>query len=93
MLVERDSVPTNSKPTKELVPQTLTLRNGRQPAVLHLLGVQLKRVFGELEAFLDEGGEFADSAALLAEDFLGVRGADNDLTWPHGDCKSLERRG
>jgi hypothetical protein len=28
---------------------------------------------------LDEGGEFADTAALFAEDFLCVRSTDNDI--------------
>lgn len=35
-------------------------------------GVEGDGVFGELEAFLDERGQFADTAPLLAEDFLGV---------------------
>ncbi|RUP47290.1 hypothetical protein BC936DRAFT_145901 [Jimgerdemannia flammicorona] len=42
--------------------------------------VQLDGVLGELEALLDEGGELADAAALLAEHILGVRGADDDLS-------------
>ena len=34
-------------------------------------------VLGKLEAFLDEGSEFANSSPLFAEDFLGVCCADD----------------
>ena len=47
--------------------------------MLDLFGVELERVFGELETFLDEGGEFTNAAALLAEDLLGVGSTDDDL--------------
>jgi hypothetical protein len=36
-----------------------------------LLRVQLKRVLGELEKFLDESSELADAAPLLGQDLLG----------------------
>jgi hypothetical protein len=39
--------------------------------------VQGHAVLGELEALLDEGGEFTDAAALFTEDFLGVGCADD----------------
>ena len=52
-----------------------------ETAVLDLGGVERDGVFGELEAFLDEGGQFADAAPLLAEDFLGVRGANDYVNY------------
>ena len=72
-------VPTDGKAAEELVPQALALGDRREAAVLDFLGVELKRVLGELEALLDERGELADATALLAEDLLGVGGTDDDL--------------
>jgi len=71
--------PTNSKPTKKLVPQSLALRNGGETPGLHLLSVEFKRVLGEFESFLDEGGKLADTATFLTENFLGMCGADDNL--------------
>ncbi len=62
---------------EQLVAERFALGDGGQTAVLHLGGVEGDGVFGELEAFLDERGQFADAAPLLAEDFLGVCGADD----------------
>lgn len=53
------------------------MRDGGETTVLHLGSVEGHGVLGELEAFLDERGEFADAATLLAEDFLGVGCADD----------------
>lgn len=64
---------------EQLVAQRLALGDGRETAVLDLGGVQRDRVLGELEALLDERGQLADAAALLAEDLLGVGGADDDV--------------
>lgn len=64
---------------EQLVAQGLALGDGGQTAVLDLCGVEGDRVLGELEALLDQGGELADAAALLAEDLLGVGGADDDV--------------
>jgi len=72
-------LPPNSETTKELVSQTLTLRNRREPTVLDLFGVQFQRVFGELETFLNERSQLADAASFLAKNFLGMGGADDDL--------------
>ena len=69
--------PPDSQPIEKFVAQRLALCDGRETTVLHLGGVQRDGVFGELEALLDQGGELADAAALLAEDFLGVGGADD----------------
>jgi len=46
---------------------------------LHFGSIEGDRIFRELEAFLDQRGELTDPAALLAEDFLGVCGADDLL--------------
>jgi len=53
---------------------------------LHLRRVQADTVLGELEPFLNEGGEFADATALLSEHFLGVRGADDNVGDGGGDA-------
>jgi hypothetical protein len=53
------------------------LSDGGQTTVLNLGSVERNTVFGELEALLNERGEFANSAALLAKDFLGVCCADD----------------
>jgi len=52
------------------------LCDGGETTVLHLGGVEGHGVLRELEALLDERGEFADAATLLAEDFLSVGCAD-----------------
>lgn len=64
---------------EELVAQGLALSDGGQTAVLDLGGVEGDAVLGELEALLDEGGELANAAALLAQNLLGVGGADDDV--------------
>ena len=53
--------------------------DGGETTVLDLSGVERYGVLRELEALLDEGGEFADSASLLAENFLCVGCADDDV--------------
>jgi len=72
-------LPADGETVEELVPQTLTLGNSGKTAVLNLLGVHLKRVFGEAETLLNESGKFADPTALLAQDFLGMSSTDNNL--------------
>ncbi len=62
---------------EQLVAERLALGDGGETAVLDLGGVEGDGVLGELEALLDEGGQFADAAPLLAEDFLGVCCADD----------------
>lgn len=71
---------------EELVAERLALGDGGQTAVLDLGGVQRDRVLGELEALLDQRGELADAAALLAEDLLGLGGADDDVGDGRGDA-------
>jgi hypothetical protein len=71
--------PTNSKATKKLVPQTLALRNGGETPSLNLLSIEFKRVLGEFESLLDESGKLANTATLLAKDFLSVCGTNDNL--------------
>jgi len=71
---------------EELVSEGLALGDSGETTVLDLGGVERYRVLGELEALLDQRGELADAAALLAEDILGVGGADDDVGDGRGDA-------
>jgi hypothetical protein len=46
---------------------------------LNLFGVEFKGVFGEFESLLNEGSQFTNATALLAEDLLSVGCTDDDL--------------
>jgi len=72
-------VPSHSQTRQKLITQTLTLCNCTQTTVLNLLSVQLDRPVTKLESFLHESGQFPDSATPVAEDFLCVRGTDDDF--------------
>lgn len=72
-------VPADGETTEELVTQALALSDSGETTVLDLLSVELKGVVGELETLLDERGELADAATLLAQHLLGVRSTDDDL--------------
>jgi len=76
--------PTNGKATKKLVPQTLALRNGGETPSLHLLSIEFERVLGEFKSFLNEGSKLANTAALLAKDFLGMCGTNDNLHTSRG---------
>ena len=71
--------PADSKTTEMLVAERLVLSNRGETTVLNLLGVELERVFGELETLLHKGSKLTDAATLLTEDLLGVGGTDDDL--------------
>jgi len=71
---------------EQLVAEGLALGDGGEAAVLDLGGVQGDGVLGELEALLDQRGELTDAAALLAEDLLCVRRADDDVGDGGGDA-------
>lgn len=71
---------------EELVAEGLALGDSGETAVLDLGGVEGDGVLGELEALLDQAGELADAAALLAEDLLCVGGADDDVGDGRGDA-------
>ena len=75
----------NCKTIEQLVPEGFALCDGRETSVLDLGGVQGDGVLGELESLLDEGGELADPSSLLAENFLGVGCADDDVGDGGGD--------
>lgn len=68
---------TDGETVQQLVAEGLALSDGGQTTVLDLGGIEGDRVLGELEALLDEGGELANAAALLAQNLLGVGGADD----------------
>jgi len=75
---------SNSKTVEEFVSEGLALSDGRETSVLDLGGVERDGIFGELESLLDEGGEFANSSSLLAENFLCVGGSNDDVG--NGGC-------
>lgn len=77
---------SDGKTVKELVSEGLALSDGGETTVLDLGGVEGDGVLGELEALLDEGGKLADTASLLAQNFLGVCGADDDIGNGGGDA-------
>jgi hypothetical protein len=77
--VAQADTPADGETAEELVAQALALRDRGQTTVLDFVGEDLERVLGKLETLLDERGELADTAALLAEDLLGVGGTDNNL--------------
>jgi hypothetical protein len=74
-----DNEPTDSETAEQFVPQALALSDGRETTVLDLFCVEFEGVLGELETLLDESGKLADTATLLAQDFLRVGCADDDL--------------
>lgn len=76
----------DGKAVEELVAERLALGDGGKTAVLDLGGVQRDRVLGELEALLDQRGQLANAAALLAENLLGLGGADDDVGDGGGDA-------
>jgi len=75
----RSPFDTSCQTVEQLVSKGLALGDGGQTAILHLCGVEGDGVLGELEALLDQRRELANAAALLAEDLLRVRGADDDV--------------
>jgi hypothetical protein len=71
--------PADSETTEEFVTERLALGDSGETTAQDLLGVELKRVLGEFESFLNQGGEFADTATLFAEDLLSVGGTNDNL--------------
>jgi len=65
---------SDSKTVEKLVSEGFALGDGRETSVLDLGSVERDRVLRELESLLDEGGEFADSSTLFAENLLCVGG-------------------
>jgi hypothetical protein len=75
----------NRQTVEELVSERLALCDSGETTILDLGGVQGDGVLGELESLLDKGGELADPSSLLAENFLGVGCADDDVGDGGGD--------
>lgn len=73
------SCPSDCQAVEELVAERFALGDSGKTAVLDLGGIEADAVLGELEALLNERRELADAATLLAEHFLGVCCADNDI--------------
>jgi len=84
-------VPSHCQTRQKLITQTLTLCNSTQSTLLNLLSVQLDRPLTKLESFLHKSSQFPDSAALVAEDFLGVGGTDDDFCPGRGDADFTAR--
>ena len=80
-----------SQSIEQFVAERFTLSDSGETTILDFGGVEGDGVFGELEAFLDERGQFADAAPLLAEDFLGVCCA-NDYELVRNERMKLEGR-
>lgn len=68
---------SHGQTVQQLVSEGLALSDGGETTVLDLCGIEGDAVLGELESLLDEGGEFSNPSALLAQDFLSVCGADD----------------
>jgi hypothetical protein len=77
---------SNSKTVEKLVSEGLALGDSGETTVLDLCGVEGDGVFWELEALLDEGGELADAATLLSENFLCMGCANNNVRDGWGDA-------
>ena len=56
-------------------PKTKTIEERKSPNSLSYLD----GIISKAETLLDDGGELANAAALLAEDILGAGGEDDDL--------------
>eukprot|EP00976_Prorocentrum_cordatum_P072880 1180876-Prorocentrum_minimum.AAC.3 len=58
--------PAHSETTDKLVAEGLSLGDGAQTTVGNLLGVQLHGALREVEPLLDDRGQLANAATLLA---------------------------
>mmetsp|Transcript_32025 Transcript_32025/g.53811 ORF Transcript_32025/g.53811 Transcript_32025/m.53811 type:complete len:237 (+) Transcript_32025:412-1122(+) len=72
--------------TDQLVTEGLGLGDGAQAAVGDLLGVQLNGPLREVEPLLDDRGQLANAATLLAENGLCAGSADDDLGTHRGNA-------
>ncbi|GIX65204.1 protocadherin Fat, putative [Babesia caballi] len=72
---------------EELVPERFRLSHGAETLVLDALSVELDGVGRKPEALLDERGQLADAAGLLADDLAGAGGADDDLRADRRDAE------
>jgi len=67
------------KTVEQFVSKRLALSDGRETTVLNLGSVEGDGVFREFETLLNERCEFTNASSLLAEDFLGVGCANDDV--------------
>lgn len=79
-------LPSDGETANELISEGFSLSDGAETASSDLLGVQLNGVLWEVEPLLDDGRQFTDATALLAEDVLGPRGHDDDLGTGRSDA-------
>ena len=77
----------DSQALDELVLEGFGLGIGAQSAFVDGLCEQSELLLLETESLLDDRGELLDALVVLAKDFLGVGGADDDLRadWGHAD--------
>jgi len=73
------NIPADGKTTQEFVAKRLALSDSRKSTMLNFFGVKFEGVFREFESLLDEGGKFANAAALLTQDILGMGRTNNNL--------------
>ena len=78
-------LPSDGQSSDELVSEGLGLGDSAQTSDCDLLSVQLDRSLGEAEPLLNDSGQFADPAALLAQNVLGSGCHDDDLGPGGGD--------
>lgn len=71
---------------EELEAEGLSLGHGGEATGIDALDVESNAALSVLEALLDASGELANTAALLAQDLLGLGGADHDLSAGGGDA-------
>lgn len=61
----KGSIPPNSKTTKKLVTERLSLGNSAESSVINFLSVELHAVLRELESLLYQRGQLSDPPPLL----------------------------
>merc|ERR1712121_103693 len=81
---------SDSETANKFVAKRLGLSDGAKTSSRNLLGVELDGAIGVVEPLLDDGGEFADSLAFVAQHVLSPRRQDNDLgaRWCHAHLDS-----
>jgi hypothetical protein len=70
---------SDSETVQKFVSEGFALCDGGETTVLDLCGIERNGVLWELESLLDQRGEFANSSSLLAENFLCVGCANDDI--------------
>lgn len=81
----RRNVPSNSQTSQQFVFQALALSHRTETAVHDTLSVKLHGSLDKVESFLNEGGEFTNTATFLAQDVFRTRRTDNDFCTGRSD--------